>query len=226
LLFLNELDNNGVSLDEVVTMCHRDLGITPLPMSLPFGNGAQLEGVLDLIQQRVMISRTDISTVQQLPIPDHASMVVGDARKRIQEAVAERDDRLLEQYLAAGELAQEDLINELRLGVQAGTILPLYSGSALKNIGTVPLLNAIVDFLPSPMDRAAKTSLEGLHPDTGEAGSRRAVQEDPFSGIVFKTLIDPFVGRLSYLRVLSGALQADSTVFNSSRRSKEKSGHL
>jgi elongation factor G len=226
LLFLNELDNNGASLDEVVTMCHRDLGITPLPMSLPFGNGGQLVGVLDLIQQRVMTSRTETSTVQHLPIPEHASTVVGDARKRIQEAVAERDDRLLEQYLAAGELAQEDLINELRLGVHAGTILPLYCGSALKNIGTIPLLNAIVDFLPSPMDRGARSPLEGLHPDTGETGSRRAVQEDPFSGIVFKTLIDPFVGRLSYMRVLSGILHADSTVYNSSRRSKEKSGHL
>jgi elongation factor G len=226
LLFLNELDNNGTSIDEVAAMCHRDLGITPLPMSLPIGNGVQLEGVLDLLQQRVMTSRTEISTVQQLPVSGQAGMAMGDARKRIQEAVAERDDRLLEQYLAAGELAQEDLINELRLGIHAGTIVPLYSGSALKNIGTIPLLNAIVDFLPSPMDRTARTPLEGLHPDTGEAVTRRAVQEDSFSGIVFKTLIDPFVGRLSYLRILSGVLHADSTVFNSSRRSKEKSGHL
>jgi elongation factor G len=226
LLFVNELDNNGTSIDEIAAMCHRDLGIMPLPMSLPIGNGVQLEGVLDLLQQGVITSRTENPTVQQLPVSGQASMVMGDARKRIQEAVAERDDRLLEQYLAAGELAQEDLINELRLGIQAGTIVPLYSGSALKNIGTIPLLNAIVDFLPSPMDRTAGTPLEGLHPDTGEAMTRRAVQEDSFSGIVFKTLIDPFVGRLSYLRILSGVLHADSTVFNSSRRSKEKSGHL
>ena len=226
LVFLNELDNNGTSLDEVVMMCQRDLGITPLPMSLPFRNGVQLEGVLDLLQQAVITSRTESSTVQQTPIPGNASAVVGDARKSIQEAVAEHDDRLLEQYLAVGELTPEDLGNELRLGIQAGTIVPLYSGSALKNIGIVPVLNAIVDFLPSPMDRAARMPLEGLHPDTGETESRRAVQEEPFSGMVFKTLIDPFVGRLSYLRVFSGVLQADSTVFNSSRKSKEKSGHL
>jgi elongation factor G len=226
ILFVNELDNNGTSIDEIAAMCHRDLGIMPLPMSLPIGNSVQLEGVLDLLQQGIITSRTENPTVQQLPVSGQASMVMGDARKRIQEAVAERDDRLLEQYLAAGELAQEDLINELRLGIQAGTIVPLYSGSALKNIGTIPLLNAIVDFLPSPMDRTAGTPLEGLHPDTGEAVTRRAVQEDSFSGIVFKTLIDPFVGRLSYLRILSGVLHADSTVFNSSRRSKEKSGHL
>jgi elongation factor G len=226
LLFLNELDKDGVSLEEVATLCQRDLGIMPLPMSLPFGRGAQLEGVLDLLQQSVIMSRTETATFQQLAIPESERTMVTDARRRVQEGVAELNDRLLEQYLALGELAQEELIDGLRLGVQGGMIVPLYCGSAIKNIGIVPLLNAIVDFLPSPMDRAARAPLEGLHPDTGEAVKRRAVPEDPFSGIVFKTLIDPFVGRLSYLRVLSGALHADSTVFNSSRGSKEKSGHL
>ena len=156
-------------------MCQRDLGIKPLLMSLPSGSGGQLEGVLDLLQQRVITSRTEIPTVQQLPIPENAMTVVADARKCIQEAAAERDDRLLEQYLAAGELTQKDLIEGLRLGVQAGTLVPLYCGSAIKNIGIVPLLNAIVDFLPSPMDRALRAPLEGLHPDTGEAVSRRAI---------------------------------------------------
>jgi elongation factor G len=226
LLFLNELDKDGVFPEEVATLCQRDLGIMSLPMSLPFGRGAQLEGVLDLLQQSVITSRAETAAFQQLAIPESERTMVTDARKRVQEGVAEQDDRLLEQYLALGELTQEELINGLRLGVQAGTIVPLYCGSAIKNIGIVPLLNAIVDFLPSPMERAAKASLEGLHPDTGEAVKRRAVPEDPFSGIVFKTLIDPFVGRLSYLRVLSGVLHADSTVFNSSRGSKEKSGHL
>jgi len=226
LLFLNELDKDATSLDGIVAMCQRDLGLTSLPMSLPYGSGAQLEGVLDLFQQRLITSHTATSTFQQFPIPENAEMSAADSRKRIQEEVAERDDRLLERYLAAGELTQEDLIDGLRLGVHAGTIVPLYSGSAIKNIGIAPLLNAIVDLLPSPMDRASRVPLEGLHPDTGEAITRRAVQADPFSGIVFKTLIDPFVGRLSFLRVLSGVLHADSMLFNSSRGSKEKSGHL
>jgi len=226
LLFLNELDKDGVSPDEIATLCQRDLGVISLPMSLPFGRGAQLEGVMDLLQQSVITSRTETATFQQLPIPEHERTMVTDARKCVQEGVAEQDDRLLEQYLALGELTQEELIEGLRLCVQAGTIVPLYCGSAIKNIGIVPLLNAIVDFLPSPMERAAKAPLEGQHPDTGETVKRRVIQGDPFSGIVFKTLIDPFVGRLSYLRVLSGVLHADSTVFNSSRGSKEKSGHL
>src|SRR5262245_58099620 len=199
LLFLYELDKDGVSPDEVATLCKRDLGVISLPMSLPFGRGAQLEGVLDLLQQNVIASRTETATFQQLPIPEHERTIVTDARKCIQERVAEQDDRLLEQYLALGELTQEELIEGLRFGVQAGKIVPLYCGSAIKNIGIVPLLNAIVDFLPSSMERAAKAPLEGLHPVTGETVKRRAVHEDPFSGIVFETLIDPFVGRLSYL---------------------------
>jgi elongation factor G len=104
LLFLNELDKDSASLDGIVAMCQRDLGIVPLPMSLPFGSGVQLEGVLDLLQQSVIASRTESLAFQQMPIPENERAVVGDARKRIQEAAAERDDRLLEQYLAAGEL--------------------------------------------------------------------------------------------------------------------------
>lgn len=226
LLFLNELDKVGASLDEGIAMCQRDLGIVPLPMSLPYRSGAQLAGVLDLVQQTLITSRKETPTVQQLPIPENERPAAGDARKYIHEGVAERDDRLLEQYLAAGELMQEELMTGLRLAVQARTIVPLYSGSAIENIGIIPLLNAIVDLLPSPMDRASKAPLEGAHADTGETVRRRALVEDPFSGIVFKTLIDPFVGRLSFLRVLSGVLHADSTVFNSSRGTKEKSGHL
>lgn len=226
LLFLNELDKGGTPFDEVVAMCQRELGILPLPMSLPYRIGAQLNGVLDLAQQYLIASRKESPAIQQLPIPEHEQAVVGEARKYVQEGVAEHDDRLLEQYLAVGELTQEDLMKGLRLGVQARTIVPLYSGSATENIGIVPLLNAIVDLLPSPIERATTAPLTGLHLDTGERIARLALHEDPFSGLVFKTLIDPFVGRLSFLRILSGVLHADSTVFNSSRSTKEKSGHL
>ena len=226
LMFLNELDKENTSLDGVVAMCHRDLGITALPMSLPLGAGVQFEGVLDLLQQCAVTSRKEIHVNQPLPVPENMKTIVGEARRRVQEGAAECDDALLEQYLAAGELTQEGMMKGIRLGVQAGTMVPLYVGSAIKNIGIVPLLNGIVGFLPSPTDRATRAPLEGLHPSTGETVIRRAIHEDPFSGVVFKTLIDPFVGRLSYLRVLSGVLHADSTVFNSSRNSKEKSGHL
>jgi elongation factor G len=226
LLFFNQLDKDGVSLDDMVASCQQELGIMPLPMSLPYRRTGRLTGVLDLVQQRLISSTKENPAAQQAPIPEDERTAVEEARKRVQEGIAEGDDRLLEQYLAAGELTHEDLMNGLRLGVQASRIVPLYCGSGTENIGIAPLLNAIVDLLPSPMERASKAPLEGLHPDTGETARRHAVPEDPFSGIVFKTLIDPFVGRLSFVRVLSGVLHADSTVFNSSRGSKEKSGHL
>ena len=117
-------------------------------------------------------------------------------------------------------------VEGLRTGVQAGTIVPLYTGSALKNIGTVPLLNAIVDLLPSPADRAQRRPLTGQEADGGHEVTRAATAEAPFSAVIFKTIIDPFVGRLSYVRVASGALQADSLLYNGTRKLKEKSGHV
>ena len=151
---------------------------------------------------------------------------VADGKKRLHEAVAEGDDRLLEQYLAAGELTQASLIEGLRLGVQAGTLVPCYSGSALKHVGLVPLLDGIIDLLPSPSERLARVPRHGVHPDTQAEVVRQGLREEPFSAVVFKTIIDPFVGRLSYLRILSGVLQGDSLVFNASRRVAEKGGHL
>ncbi|NOS81193.1 MAG: elongation factor G [Nitrospira sp.] len=226
LLFFTQMDKEGVSLDEMVAICKRELGIMALPMSLPYRRAGQLNGVLDLVHQCLFFSSKENPAAQQAPIPETERTVVEEARKRLQEGIAEGDDRLLELYLTAGELTEEDLTRGLRLGVQACRIVPLFSGSGIENIGIAPLLNAIVDLLPSPAEQASKASIEGMHPDTGETLHRRAVQEDPFSGLVFKTLIDPFVGRLSFIRVLSGVLHADSTVFNSSRGSKEKCGHL
>jgi elongation factor G len=105
-------------------------------------------------------------------------------------------------------------------------VVPLYAGSAVKNVGIVPLLNAIVDLLPSPPERAMTRPLTGQETDEGPAVTRAATAEAPFSGIIFKTIIDPFVGRLSYVRIVSGSLQADSLLYNATRKIKEKSGHL
>jgi elongation factor G len=226
LLFANEFDKEGVSLGDIVAMCQRELGATVLPLSLPVKPDEHLDGVIDLLAKVHVRSQTDSSKVQQVPIPDACQTEAEEARKRIQEAVAEADDRLLEQYCATGELPQEEILGGLRLGVQAAKLAPLFCGSAAKNVGIVPLLNAIVGLFPTPAERAERSALEGVKPDTGESVSRRAGEQDPLSAVVFKTLIDPFIGRLSYVRVLSGTLQADSMVFNASRAMKEKGGHL
>jgi elongation factor G len=226
MIFANEFDKDGILLENISTLCHRELDVTVLPLALPVKNGGQLEGVTDLLAQVQVRSQVESAKVQQSPIPDSLLQEVGEARKRLHEAVAEVDDRLLEQYCASGELTQEDMLIGLRLGVLTGQLIPLFCGSALKNIGIVPLLNAVVSLLPSPAERAARAPLVAVNPDTGESVIRQAGEQDPFSAIVFKTLIDPFIGRLSYIRVLSGTLQADSVVFNASRGMKEKGGHL
>ena len=225
LLFVNELDKESESMEELSAACRRDLEVTPLPMSSVLKEGGQWIGVLDFVNQAAIHSRHDTAKWQQQPLSADAEATASEARKRIHEAAAECDDQLLEQYLSGGELSQADVLRGLRAGVRAGTLVPLYAGSALKNVGTVPLLNAIVDLLPSPVERMQSQPVTGQDVE-GAQVTRAMTPEAPFSGVIFKTIIDPFVGRLSYMRMWSGTLQADSLVYNASRKIKEKSGHL
>ncbi len=226
LIFINELERETVATDELFAACQRDLGITPLPMSFWIKEGEQADGVVDFLWQTAIQSRPNDAKWQKQAIPAALITHANEARKRIQEAAAESDDSLLDKYLSAGELEQAEFMHGLRTVIQNGTVVPAYVGSALKNIGIVPLLNAIVDFLPSPGDRQLAIPIAGHHPDNGETVTRQASHDDPFSGVIFKTIIDPFVGRLSYVRIMSGTLKGDATLFNSTRKIKEKSGHL
>lgn len=225
LIFVNEQEKDQIG-EELLAACERDLEIKPLPLTSTIKEGSQFVGTVDFLEQAVLQSRVDTPKWQQQPVPDREKAAVTDARKKIQEAAAETDDQLLEQYLSVGELTQPELINGLRVGVQAGTIVPLYVGCAARNIGIVPLLNAMVELLSSPASRTEKVPLAGRHPESNQEVTRRGTVEEPFSGLIFKTIIDPFVGRLSYVRVLSGTLQSDSILFNASRKIKEKGGHL
>ncbi|HSB44771.1 MAG TPA: elongation factor G [Nitrospira sp.] len=226
LIYVNQYDKDAASMDDLMAACHRDLDMAPLPMSCLMKKGVQPQGVIDFLSQTAIHSRADTPKWQQQPVDPADDGVVTEARKRIQEAAAEADDQLLERYLSTGELAQSDLIVGLRSRIQAGSVVPLFVGSALQNTGIVPLLNAVVELLPSPLDRAAQIPIEGVHPESGIAVTRQATASQPFSGIIFKTIIDPFVGRLSYLRMLSGTLHGDTVIFNATRKSKEKGGHL
>src|SRR5262249_54142450 len=154
LIFVNEPDKESGSMEELLAACHRDLEITPLPMSSVIKDGGQWIGVADFVTQTAIHARADNGKWQSQPLPAGAEAMTAEARKRIQEAAAECDDQLLEQYLAGGELSEADVRRGLRAGIQAGSVIPLYAGSAVKNIGIVPLLNAIVDLLPSPSEHA------------------------------------------------------------------------
>lgn len=226
LLFVNEPDNHSKPLDDLLAACRRDLDISPISMTLPLYHDGVMEGVVDLLGQTVVRSKPDSPKCETSAVPEMIRPQAAEGLKRLQEAVADMDDQLLERYLSAGELTAGDLATGIRIGVHKAGLVPLYSGSALRNVGVAPLLAAIKEWLPSPEERPQAVPVT----DTDHLADAGTVTSKPhresFSGFIFKTLIDPFVGRLSYVRIVSGILQTDSTIFNGSRQIKEKCGHL
>lgn len=226
LMFVNGFDKEGTSLEKAMEHSRQQFGTLLIPMTMPVHTGPNLEGVLD-VRHRTLIRSGPVSPrANQMPIPPHLEDSLNEARKQLLEAVAERDEGLLETYLGGGTLSQEELIRGLRQGIHTRQFLPLYVGSATHNVGVWSLLDAIVTLLPSPQERGETHPWQGVHPDTNQPLQRKGSEQEPFSAYVFKTLIDPFVGRLSYCRVLSGIAQADSVALNPSRQLREKLGHF
>ncbi len=227
VVFVNDLDKDGTDFARTVDDLIKDLEIAAVPLTLPIGTGAQLTDIVDLLQNLVMTPRSDRPHPQPAPVPPQWRDQVDQARRRLTELVAEGDEQLLDRYLTDGELADEALLEGLRIGVQCGSLLPIVGGSALRNIGVSTLLNGLMDLLPSPISRAQSVPLQGLGLVEGSAQiTRQPLASDPFSAVVFKTLIDPFVGRLSYVRLYSGTLEADTALYNATRQVKERGGHL
>ena len=226
LLFINELDKAGTDLYGIVAECEKTLDVKSVPLTIPAKQDDQLTGVIDLLSCQLMMANSQSSKVQRTSIPAELEASFKEAHRRLTELVAETNDQLVEKYLTDGELSHEDLIDGLTLGTLGRKIVPVLCGSATESIGLASLLEAITRFLPSPEDRASLHPLIGTLPHTHEACQRQPEAPAPFSGLAFKTTIDPFMGRLTYVRVMSGTLQADTAFLNSSRQTKEKGGHL
>jgi len=226
LLFVNELDKERTALQPVLDECQKALEIKAIPVAIPVGAGPQLEGVLDLVGRAVYRPMKDSHKVQKADIPAEMAGEEDEARKKLIESAAETDDQLVEKYLTEGSLSIEEILKGLKAGTQARSFVPVLCGSAIRNIGTSVLLDAMVAYLPSPAERGAKRPLTGVHPHTDEPVTRQGTTSDPLSGYVFKTIIDPFLGRLTYVRIVSGTLEADAAFFNANRNVREKGGHL
>ena len=227
VVFVNDLDKDGTVFDNTVEDLTKELEMTAVPLILPMGNGAQLGDVVDVLQNHVVTSQPDRPKSQQGPVPPEWRDRVDQARRRVMELVAEGDEALLERYLTDGALTEEALLEGLQAGVQRGSLVPIVGGSALRHIGVHSLLHTLVDLLPSPVSRARVAPLQGTGSmEDGGPVNRHPLPTDPFSAVVFKTLIDPFIGRLSYVRVYSGTLEADTAMYNSTRQVRERGGHL
>lgn len=226
LLFLNGLDKAGASFANALEMCRKQLDCVPIPMTVPLKAGGTLDGVVDVRLKQFVRSGPSSAKAELLPVPPHVEDDLSRARIRLVEAVAESGETLLETYLAEGDLSDAALFEGLRRDIVMRQFLPVYAGSATQNVGVWSLLDAIVGLFPSPSERGVVHPWYGIHPETHDKCERKGTVEEPFSAYVFKTIIDPFVGRLSYCRVVSGRVHADSTVLNASQHVREKLGHF
>ncbi len=226
LLFVTDMDKDGASLEGTLAACRDMLETAIVPLSLPAGRGVWGEQVLDLVAERLLCTIPGQAKVEVSPVPATLQALLADAKKPVWEAAAETDDARLELYLAQGALPTEDVVRGLTQSIQSGSLVPAFCGSALHHLGIVPLLDAIVAYCPAPGTRQNDPSWEGIDPRDQATVRCEPRPTAPFSGLVFKTSIDPFMGRMSYVRVWSGTLTSDGPVFNATRSVRERGGHL
>ncbi len=224
ICFINKMDRIGANFYSAVQSIKDRLGATPIPVQLPIGSEAEFKGMIDLINQVAIIYTDDLgTTLERSEIPADMQADVDRYRHELLEAVAESDDELMMKYLDGEELSHDDIVRGLRAGTVSTRIVPVLCGSALKNKGVQPMLDAIVDFLPSPLDKPA---VEGHDPKSGDTRVRTVDDEQPFSALAFKIMTDPFVGTLTFFRVYSGTLQSGSYVYNATKGEKERVGRI
>lgn len=219
--FINKMDRENANFDKVLTQLKDKFGISVVPLQIPIGKEAGFKGVVDVINMKSKIF--DGKAVVEGDVPADLKDVADEYKASITEAVAENDEALLDKYLSEGELSSDEIISGLRTGIAKGEIVPVFCGSSLTNKGIASLLDAIVEYMPSPVDRAAA---EGINPKNSEKAVREIKSDAPMSAFVFKTIADPYVGKLSMFKVLSGTITSDSTVYNANQDKMEKVGTL
>ena len=224
VIFINKMDQEQADFFRVLEDVRKNLCSIATPVQLPIGAEASFKGVVDLIRMKALTYQGGgTGKSSEGEIPSDLKPKAEELRAALMEAVAESDDKLLERYLEAGTLSAEELKAGLKRGVLGGRVVPVLCGSALKNIGIQPLLDLLTDVCPSPADRPA---VEGLDPKSGERLTRESSEDAPFSALVFKTITDPYAGKITLFRVYSGLLSSDSTVYNVSKGSKERIGQV
>ncbi len=246
LAFVNKMDKMGADFDHAIRTMRQRLGAHPVPLQFPLGREDNFIGCINFLEENVVVwledtlgAKFEVFPVSQLwdpafvaSRPDVAAALKGSAidkkfyddhRAKVVEYIAEHDDEVLDKYLTEGNLSAEEMRKSIRKSTLAMKVVPVLAGSAFKNKGIQPLLDAIVDYLPSPTD---VPPLEGINPDNDETVLRRASDDAPFSALAFKIMSDPFVGHVTYIRVYSGVLNAGSYVYNSSKGTRERIGRL
>lgn len=224
ICFVNKMDRIGASFERTCDMIVERLGVNPLPIQIPIGREDDFRGVIDLFSMKAYVFGDDLGATPSVEeIPAELAASAEQAREQMVERIAETDEELTMKFLEGEEISQKELFAALRSAVIANKLVPVLCGTALRNKGVQLLLDAIVRYLPSPID---VPPVQGTDPVSGEQASRSSDPDEPFSALVFKIMTDPFIGRLAYVRVYSGRLEAGTTVYNANNRRRERIGRL
>ncbi len=224
LAFINKMDRTGANFQRTIDMIIDRLGAKPVAIQMPIGNESNFQGVVDLIASKTILYTDDLGSDQVLAdIPEDLRVDAAAARERMLEQMSDVDDVIAEKFLGGEEISEEELRAALRRATIGNKLVPVLCGTALKNKGVQLVLDAVVDFLPSPIDIKPVT---GATPGNGTDQSRRADENEPLAALAFKIVTDPYVGRLAYIRVYSGKLAAGTTVLNATKNQRERIGRL
>jgi elongation factor G len=224
ICFINKMDRVGANFWGTIDQIKERLGASPLPIQLPIGRESGFQGMVDLITQEALTFGANANDpIQRGPVPADMTDEVAKHREQVVERVIELDDELMARYLEGEEISPDEIRATLRRATISGALIPVLCGTALKNKGVRPLLDAVVDYLPSPLDVPAVT---GTVPRTGEVVERPPSASEPFAALAFKIAADPFVGKLAFIRVYSGVLKSGSYVYNSTKEQRERVGRL
>lgn len=224
ICFINKMDRVGADFWRCVGMITNRLKANPVPIQMPYGEGLEFSGIIDLIDMKLVTYGDTMGTaIDHVAIPAEVLKRAEAARATMIEQIVEHDEALTEKYLNEEPISSEELIHALRVSTVAGKTQPVLCGSSLRNKGVQLLLDAIVRYLPSPLEIP---SVQGTNPKTGATEERHSTDDEPLSALVFKIVTDPFVGRLAFFRVYSGVIHAGSMVLNTSKDRKERIGRV
>jgi len=219
IIFINELDKPQADLKRTQKDIKETLGIKPVFMTYPVGVGDNLKGVINILEEKMILSNEQNSDFKEEEFPPEMQEEISSLRHTLIEDIAETSDELMEKYLEEGGLTKEELYQGLKSAVRQGHMVPAFAGSALKNIGVHPLMDLMVELLPSPLEREP---VKVINPESSEEIKLQCDVASPLAALVFKTVSDPYAGKITIFKVFSGKIQADTVVYNSTKGIKEK----
>ena len=224
MAYVNKMDIMGANFFRVIDMMKDRLHANPVPIQLPIGAEDKFRGIIDLVNMEADIYYDDLGKDMRVePIPEDMLEMAQEYRSALIEAVAETDEELLEKFLCEEEFTVEEIKSAIRKATISNMIVPVVCGTSFKNKGVQKLLDAVVDYMPAPIDVPA---IKGVDPESGEEIERLSSDDEPFSALAFKIMTDPYVGKLCFLRVYSGKLEAGTTVYNPVKRQRERIGRM